>query len=327
MKKCTIVGGGPGGLHTALMLRLARPDLEVEVLERRAEGDLPGFGITLPDELHGLLLRWDVEGRLAPAPRWDTAEVRVDGHHSRWPVGALRGVRRADLVRALANRAREAGVRLTYDTPVQDAGRIDADVVVGADGTGSMVRHAADFGTTITVAPMRYAWMGLGRRVDGLVFAFRSLDRGVARASAYPYSADESSLIVEVPDESADPRALFPELIGETVCTPAVYRPYVVVRTQTRIHGRYALVGDAGHSLYYSVGAGTPMALRQGFLLAQALATAPDVATALARYEGQAERWVRDTQEEAERDRVRLQTLQSPLDPHQFPRQFMARWD
>ena len=44
------VGGGPGGLYLAILLKLADPAHEVTVYERNAADDTFGFGVVFSDE-------------------------------------------------------------------------------------------------------------------------------------------------------------------------------------------------------------------------------------------------------------------------------------
>ena len=48
--KITVIGGGPGGLYTALLCKKARPDWEIEIYERNQADDTFGFGVVFSDE-------------------------------------------------------------------------------------------------------------------------------------------------------------------------------------------------------------------------------------------------------------------------------------
>lgn len=327
--KCSVVGGGPAGLHLALLLRA--DGHEVELWERRR--GVEGFGITLPADLHALLGRWDLEGRYADAPAWNRGEILVGPESFSFEVQALRGLARADLVAALAARAAERGVRLREEA-VQDPAQLDADLVVGADGPASVVRTAGDFGARVSPSRTRYAWLRLGRALPGFVFAFLPGPGGLLRAAAYPYGADASTLIVEgLPElvEGLDAdglEALLPEALrGEL--SPPRWRAFPSIRTARRTADRTALVGDAAQTLYWSIGAGTPMALRQGWLLAEALREEPSLPRALARYDARTAPWVEATGDAAEADRLRLEALHElPLpEPRALASWFATRWD
>jgi anthraniloyl-CoA monooxygenase len=74
-----IVGGGPGGLYLAILLKNARPDAQVELVERNAPDATFGFGVVFSDETLGYLQQNDeptfreITGTFN---RWDAIEVR-----------------------------------------------------------------------------------------------------------------------------------------------------------------------------------------------------------------------------------------------------------
>ena len=80
--KTLVVGGGPGGLYLALLLKQADPGHEVTVVERNAPGVTFGWGVVFSDETLGYLAEHDepsyreISDRFA---RWDAIEVRVRG--------------------------------------------------------------------------------------------------------------------------------------------------------------------------------------------------------------------------------------------------------
>ena len=50
LRSVASVGGGPGGLFTAILLRKSHPDLAVTVYERNAADDTFGFGVVFSEE-------------------------------------------------------------------------------------------------------------------------------------------------------------------------------------------------------------------------------------------------------------------------------------
>ena len=48
--RIAVVGGGPAGLYFAISIRLRRPDIEVDLFERNAEGVTFGWGVVFSDQ-------------------------------------------------------------------------------------------------------------------------------------------------------------------------------------------------------------------------------------------------------------------------------------
>jgi anthraniloyl-CoA monooxygenase len=77
--KSLIVGGGPGGLYLAILLKKARPEAHVEVVERNAPDATFGFGVVFSDETLGYLQDNDeptFREITATFNRWDAIEIR-----------------------------------------------------------------------------------------------------------------------------------------------------------------------------------------------------------------------------------------------------------
>ncbi|MER7283501.1 FAD-dependent monooxygenase [Dactylosporangium sp. NPDC000244] len=133
-----VVGGGIGGLATARGLRLGGWD--VTVLERQPRLEAAGAGLSLwPNALRAL--DWLGVGdrvRAAGAPITNGGLRTARGT---WLArGAMSGpivVHRADLHEILAD-----GLHVRTGVNVTDVHALEADLIVGADGIGSVVRAA-----------------------------------------------------------------------------------------------------------------------------------------------------------------------------------------
>ncbi len=108
-----ILGGGPGGLYAAILLKLRDPSHEIHVFERNAPDDTFGWGVVFSDETLGNLEEADpvVYARITESfAYWDSidifyrdARVRSGGH-------GFCGMSRKRLLQILQERARDLGV-------------------------------------------------------------------------------------------------------------------------------------------------------------------------------------------------------------------------
>jgi flavin-dependent dehydrogenase len=158
-----IVGGGPAGTTTALALAHASPELarRVVVLEKALyPRDKPCAG-ALGARGDGLLRSIGVQVDV-PSVRIDGIVFRsAEGRVAAVPGGIGRVVRRVEFDHALARAAAERGVHVRDGVRVDavhvhpdggavvetSAGPLNARVVVGCDGVGSVVRKALGLGT------------------------------------------------------------------------------------------------------------------------------------------------------------------------------------
>ena len=83
-----IVGGGPGGLYAALLLKQRQPGRTVTVLERQVSGQAAGWGVVFSDQTLGRLAGAD------PADTITRAGIgRADAYTAALQPGGLKGKR------------------------------------------------------------------------------------------------------------------------------------------------------------------------------------------------------------------------------------------
>ncbi|MFD6876593.1 MULTISPECIES: bifunctional salicylyl-CoA 5-hydroxylase/oxidoreductase [unclassified Streptomyces] len=309
--RVAVVGGGPGGLYTAALL--ARQGHSVEVWERRAPDDTFGFGVVLSDETLGGIERADTVVHTALGAefvRWDDVDVVHRGRLLTSGGHGFAALGRRRLLEILHERCAGLGVRLRFRADAPDAFALAAthDLVVAADGVHSATRTigAAHFRPTVTEGRCRYIWLAADFAFDAFRFEIAETEHGVMQLHAYPYSADASTVIVEMREEVW--RAAGFDLCDEdesaarcakTFADALRGRPLRGNRSAwTRFptvvcgqwsHGNVALVGDAAHTAHFSIGSGTKLAVEDALALADALAAARaggrGVPKALAAYE------------------------------------------
>jgi 2-polyprenyl-6-methoxyphenol hydroxylase-like FAD-dependent oxidoreductase len=313
------VGGGPGGLLFASLLKRSWPDTHVTVLERNRAQDTFGFGVVFSDATLGAIDAADpvLQSALREhGVHWDRIEVRLHGERLVCAGNGMAAVRRVTLLQLLQQSARDAGVDLRFSTEVRDLAQLEGyDVVVAADGANSVLRRTAEdvFRPTVDTATAKFIWFGTPHVFDGLTFVHEKGPHGVFAAHAYPIGDGVSTFIVET-DEPTWRRAgldafdvtqtpgasdettrdyledLFAEQIGGAplLVNNSRWGNFRTLRTRRWHDGRVVLLGDAAHTAHFSVGSGTKMAMEDAVALAAALVASPhDVPAALDRYEAE----------------------------------------
>ena len=316
--RVVVIGGGPAGLYTALLLKQARPACDVVVLERNKADDTFGWGVVFSDQT--------LENfRVADEPtfhaitenfaHWDDIDVVVHGERITSGGHGFSGIARKRLLNILQNRAAAVGVDLRFATGVRSLtdlgplGLADADVIVAADGVNSVIREelASHFEPDLDVRSARFVWLGTTLPLDAFTFFVVENEDGVFQAHCYRFDDRTSTFIVECDEASwraagldrmdADQtivacEAMFAEWLSEhRLMSNAAHRAsspwtrFTRVRNARWFHGNVVLIGDAAHTAHFSIGSGTKLAMEDAIALARNLAGTTDVAEALQQYQ------------------------------------------
>jgi anthraniloyl-CoA monooxygenase len=314
LRSVAVLGGGPGGLYTARLLKLRMPECDVRVVEQTEPAHTFGFGVGLATRTQRNLQAAD---RTSFESILDIAHAHVmsmvvDGHAVSLPSDNLIAVGRARLLDVLRRHAREAGVQLEYGVrgdAAELAGQVD--LVIAADGVSSPTREELEeFGGTVTTAEGLYLWAGTEVALPAAIFAPVTTEHGTFVAHAYPYAAHRSTFLVETdeetwcragfdlttdqtPHDSDDHMAL--DYLSEAfadhlhghrlIGNRTRWLRFRTVTCERWHHRNVVLLGDAVHTAHYSIGSGTKLAMEDGIALVDALDAAAELAEALTAYE------------------------------------------
>ena len=98
LRKVDILGGGPAGLYTAILIRRTMPEVEIRVTEQNPRGATFGFGVVFSDQALDFLKADDPEIHALVAPhmeRWRNMTLNHPGGQMarlrrHWPPGPNR---------------------------------------------------------------------------------------------------------------------------------------------------------------------------------------------------------------------------------------------
>ncbi len=347
--RVAVVGGGPGGLYAAALLKRLDPTREITVWERNAPDHTFGFGVVLSDETLGGIEHADpvvYEALRREFVRWDDIDIVHRGvrHTSGGHGFAALGRRR--LLEILHERCRSLGVDLRFRTEAPHPARLtqEYDLVVAADGVHSATRaaHADAFRPVLTPHRCRYIWLAADFAFDAFRFEIAETEHGVMQLHGYPYAADASTVIVEMREEvwraagfdagdenESDPREsvercakIFADALGgrPLKSNNSAWTTFRTVVNERWSHGNVVLLGDAAHTAHFSIGSGTKLAVEDALALAASLTEQPSLERALSAYEEERRPVVASTQRAARASLEWFENLGLYL--HQPPRRF-----
>ncbi|MFI9545694.1 bifunctional salicylyl-CoA 5-hydroxylase/oxidoreductase [Streptomyces sp. NPDC052016] len=342
--RVAIIGGGPGGLYAAALLKRLAPDRQVTLWERNAPDDTFGFGVVLSDETLGGIEHADpvvYEALRRDFVRWDDIDVVHRGVRHTSGGHGFAALGRKRLLQILHERCRTLGVDLRFHTEAPHAASLaDAyDLVVAADGVHSATRetYAPVFRPQVVGHRCRYIWLAADFAFDAFRFETAETEHGVMQLHGYPYAADASTVIVEMReevwraagfDETGEQESIercakiFSDALGGRPLRSnnSAWTTFRTVTNERWSHGNVVLLGDAAHTAHFSIGSGTKLAVEDALALAACLEEQPSLDRALAAYEEERRPVVASTQRAA---RASLEWFENlPLYVGQPPRRF-----
>ncbi|MGW0564256.1 bifunctional salicylyl-CoA 5-hydroxylase/oxidoreductase [Streptomyces sp. NPDC003016] len=342
--RVAVVGGGPGGLYAAALLKRLGPAREVTVWERGAPDDTFGFGVVLSDETLGGIEHADpvvhraLQGEFV---RWDGIDIVHRGRTLTSGGHGFAALGRRRLLEILHERCRSLGVGLRVREEAPPAAELSAayDLVVAADGVHSRTRaaYADAFAPRVTTHRCRYLWLAADFAFDAFRFEIAETGHGVMQLHGYPYAKNASTVIVEMREEvwraagldrcdeaesTERCAAFFAGALGGRPLrsNSSSWTAFRTVVNDRWSHGNTVLLGDAAHTAHFSIGSGTKLAVEDALALAACVGEQPDLPAALAAYESERRPVVASTQRAAAASLRWFEELGTYLG--QSPRQF-----
>lgn len=313
--KVAVLGGGPAGLYFAISMKLRDAAHEVTVFERNRADDTFGWGVVLSAETLDNLTRNDPVSAVWIKKHfayWDDIAVIHDGVRTVSTGHGFCGIGRKRLLVLLQRRARELGVKLSFETDIADPKPYmeTYDLVVAADGLNSRARNTfVDvFKPDIDTRKCKFVWLGTEQKFDdAFTFIFEKTEHGWVWAHAYQFDSDTATFIVECSEQTwagfgfgsmsqqesiaVCERIFAKHLGGHALMTNAnhirgsAWINFPRVLCERWSYQNLALMGDAAASAHFSIGSGTKLALESAVALADYVESEPDLEAAFRKYE------------------------------------------
>jgi anthraniloyl-CoA monooxygenase len=305
--KIAVVGGGPGGLYFAILMKKAGPSNDITVYERNRHDDTFGFGVVFSDETLEHFRDYDEETYRAITDAfayWEEIDFHFGGQVVRATGHGFSGLERKKLLLILQQRALKLRIKLEFGAEISDLSRLqDADLIVGADGINSVVRetYQEHFRPSFEWRKNKFIWLGSTRPLPAFTFHFQQNEHGIWILGAYQYNDKMSTWIVEASEEDwrragldhateSDSVAYLGEVWADfldghpLVANRSVWRTFPTIRNERWFHNNVVLIGDALHTAHYSIGSGTKLAMEDAIALSEALQASGTIPAALEQF-------------------------------------------
>jgi anthraniloyl-CoA monooxygenase len=355
--KIACLGGGPAGLYFAISMKLRDPEHDITVIERNRADDTFGWGVVLSNETLNNLAANDpisAEAIRAQFAYWDDIAVHFKNTETVSTGHGFCGIGRKKLLLLLQDRARELGVHLRFETPVEDVEALsrEYDLVIGADGLNSRTRatFAEHFKPEIDMRKCKFVWLGTHQKFDdAFTFIFEETEHGWVWAHAYQFDGDTATFIVECNQATWEKfgfgdmsqqesiavceRVFAKYLGGHALMTNAnhirgsAWISFPRVLCEKWSYRNVVLLGDAAATAHFSIGSGTKLALESAIALAEYLHTEESIAAAFGKYEDERRLQVLRLQSAARNSLEWFEDVERyfDLDPVQFNYSLLTR--
>ena len=342
-----VLGGGPGGLYSAFLIKKAYPSWDISVIERNPPDATYGWGVVFSDRTLTSFREADYPSYQNITDNfviWDAIEVRYAGQSIRCGGNIFAGISRKVLLSVLQERCRDFDVKLEFLRDVTDLSQIEGlsnfDLVIAADGINSLTRKtfAESFHPRATWGKMKYIWLGTHKAFDAFTFIFRESEYGLLQAAIYPNDGTASTVVVQINESAWSKTRLehateadsvaFCERVFAADLDGAPLLPnksdwlnFPTLSNRSWRHGNIILLGDSAHTADFTIGSGTKLAMEDAIALANAFERFDgDVEKALNEYELERKPMVGMLQQAAAESSQYFENIQryAHLEPMQF---------
>ena len=332
--KIAIIGGGPGGLYFAALMKQLDPNHEVTVWERNAASDTFGFGVVFSDETLGGIGNADTviaEYMSERFARWTDIDIHFKGQQHTVGGQGFAAMSRKELLELLQRRCAELGVDLRFSTlapgrrgtqpglrPGPRRGRPELRRPLAASPRSSGPAWTSASPSTCGSAPTSSSRRSSSSsRTPSTASCRSTATRTRTRAApssskctrtsgAAPASTPPSTRCSGPAKATRRPwtpiRAIFAEELEghEVLVNNSKWINFTTVRNESWRHGNIVLLGDAAHTAHFSIGSGTKLAMEDSLALAACLHEHAELESALEAYETERRPVVESTQRAAQ---------------------------